>query len=104
MAALTGTVFTDTGAKVLGEITTILYAGVSDGYWMVEELSDGTANPDSVWKWVSGVPVGKVGAIIFIAIILTIMYLLSLFFCSMANKLLAKLASYVVQGSSLGHR
>ena len=97
VSALAGSVFTILAPKILGEITTILYAGVSDGYWMVEELSDGTANPDSVWKWVSGVPVGKVGAIIFIAIILTIMYLLSLFFCSMANKLLAKLASYVVR-------
>ena len=97
LTALAGTLFTIIAPKVLGEITTILYAGVSDGLWTVQELSDGTTNPESVWKWVSGVPVGKVGAIFFIAAVLVIMYVLSLVFCSFANKMLAKLASYVVR-------
>ena len=53
-AALIGTTFTILAPKLLGGITTILYAGVSDGRWTVQKLSDGTADPDSVWKWVSG--------------------------------------------------
>ena len=97
VTALIGTIFTIIAPKIIGEITTILYAGVEDGLWGVQELSDGTVNSDSVWKWVSGVPIGKIQAIVFIAIVLVIMYLLSLFFCSIANKLLAKLASLVVR-------
>ena len=97
VTALIGTIFTIIAPKIIGEITTILYAGVEDGLWGVQELSDGTVNSDSVWKWVSGVPIGKIQAIVFIAIVLVIMYLLSLLFCSIANKLLAKLASLVVR-------
>ncbi len=96
-AALIGTTFTILAPKLLGGITTILYAGVSDGRWTVQKLSDGTADPDSVWKWVSGVPVGKIGTIVFIMIVLTVMYGLSLLFLSIANKLLAMLASSVVK-------
>ena len=97
VTALIGTIFTIIAPKIIGEITTILYAGVEDGLWGVQELSDGTVNSDSVWKWVSGVPIGKIQAIVFIAIVLVIMYLLSLLFCSIANKLLAKLAALVVR-------
>ena len=97
VSALAGSVFTILAPKILGEITTILYAGVSDGRWTVQKLSDGTADPDSVWKWVSGVPVGKIGTIVFIMIVLTVMYGLSLLFLSIANKLLAMLASSVVK-------
>ena len=97
VTCLIGTLFTIIAPKIIGQITTILYAGVEDGLWTVQELADGTTDPDSVWKWVSGVPIGKIQAIIFIAIVLVIMYLLSLLFCSIANKLLAMLASYVVR-------
>ena len=97
VTAVIGTVFTVIAPKILGEITTILFAGAKDGLWMVQELSDGTTDPDSVWAWVSGVPIGKIQAMVFIAVVLVIMYILSLVFCSIANKGLSRLASLVVR-------
>ena len=102
LAALAGTVFTILAPKVLGKITTILYAGAKDGLWTVQELSDGTTDAGSVWAWVSGAPVGKVRAIVYIAILLTVMYILSLFLCSIANKMFSRLASCVVKDLRAG--
>ena len=95
--ALIGTIFTILAPKILGEITTILYAGVKDHMWMTQTLADGTVDPDSVWKWVGDRPIGKLMAIVFIVNVLTAMYVLSLVFCSIANKKMAKLASLVVR-------
>ena len=95
--ALIGTVLTTIAPTILGEITTILYAGVSDHYWVAEKLADGTVNADSVWVWVAGQPIGKIQAIVFIANLLTIMYLLSMIFCNIANKMLSKVAANVIR-------
>ena len=97
ITALIGTTFTIVAPRILGDITTILYAGVSDKYWMVEKAADGTVNPDSVWVWVGGMPVGKIRTIAFIVVVLIIMYVLSLIFCSIANRVMAGIASAVVK-------
>ena len=97
LLALIGTVLTTVAPTILGEITTILYAGVSDHFWVTERLADGTINADSVWVWVAGQPVGKIQAIVFIANLLTIMYLLAMIFCNLANKMLSKVAANVIR-------
>ena len=97
LTALIGTSFTILAPKVLGKITTILYAGVKDGKWGLETLEDGSVNSNSIWTWLAGHPVGKIQAIAFIVILLVVMYGLSLLFCSIANKLLAKIAANVVR-------
>ena len=97
LLALIGTVLTTVAPTILGEITTILYAGVSDHFWVTEKLADGTINADSVWVWVAGQPVGKIQAIVFIANLLTIMYLLAMIFCNLANKMLSKVAANVIR-------
>ncbi len=99
--ALIGTVFTVIGPKLLGEITTILFAGITDQKWFVETYSDGTVNPDSVWIWIggegTGTAFGKVNVIVGIVVILTVIYILSFVFCSISNKSLARVASNVVR-------
>ena len=95
--ALIGTSCTVVAPKLIGNITTILYAGVKDKYWAVEKLTDGTTNADSVWVWVGEQPIGKIQAIVFFVVIVALIYVLSLAFCSVANKTLAKIASFVVR-------
>ncbi len=97
ISILFGTTFTILAPKLLGDITTILYNGVADGYWFVEALPDGTINPESVFVWAGSFAVGKIKAILFVAAVLIAMYILSLSFCSIANKLLAGVAAGVVK-------
>ena len=97
VTGLIGTIFTILAPKVLGQITTILFAGVADGVWTAQKLSDGAVDPESVWFWIGDKGLGKVESIIMVTIILVIMYILSLLFCSIANKKLAKLSAYAVK-------
>ena len=97
LTCLIGTACTVVAPKILGEITTILYNGISDGLWTVQKASDGSTNASSVCFTFMGHKVGKIEAIIFIAVILVILYVLSLVFCAIANKGFAKIASYVVR-------
>lgn len=96
IVCIIGTLFTVAAPVVTGEITTILYAGVTDGYWFVEYASDGSVIEESVYLWAGSVAVGKVQVAIVTAVIVAILYALSLAFCSFANKGLARVAAMVV--------
>ena len=92
IATFFGTVFTVLAPRLLGDITTILYAGVIDKLWFVEE-----GNEASVWVQGPFMPVGKVQGIVWLVLALTALYVLSLMFCSMANRMLSRIASYMVR-------
>ncbi len=97
LMALIGTIFTIVAPKLLGNITTILYAGVSDHTWRLVKLPDGSIDPASVWSYFAGRPMGKVPSICITAIGLVIMFILSLIFCSIANRILSELVSLAVK-------
>ena len=101
VTVLIGTVCSVFAPKVLGEISTILYAGVEDQRWVVEYLEDGTPDVSTVWFWVGGQenaqPVGKVGSIVWIAIFLVILYLIFFAFCFTANMTLANISANMVR-------
>ena len=96
VVCIIGTLFTVAAPVVMGEITTILYAGVSDGYWFVEYAADGSVIEESVYLWAGSVAVGKVPAALVTAAIVAILYALSMAFCSFANKGLARVTAMVV--------
>ena len=50
VTCLIGTLFTIIAPKIIGQITTILYAGVEDGLWTVQELADGTGELRDKYK------------------------------------------------------
>ena len=94
-----GTVLTVLAPLVLGEITTILYSGVVDGYWFVDYAADGSVIEESVYLWAGGdggVAVGKIPAAIVTSVIVAILYGLSMVFCSIANKGLSRIAALIV--------
>ena len=97
LAAFAGTVFTVIAPRLLGDVTTVLYAGITDHVWYVEKLADGTVNPASVWVQGPFMPVGKVQAVIWLIAALTVMYVLSFLFNSSANRMMARIASCVVK-------
>ena len=97
LAAFFGTVFTVIAPRLLGDITTVLYAGVVDHRWFVEELADGSVDPASVWVQSPFIPVGKVQAMIWLAVVVTVMYVLSFIFNSLANRLMARISSGMVK-------
>ena len=97
LSASAGTLFTVIAPRLLGDVTTVLYAGITDHVWVVEQLADGTVNPASVWVQGPFMPVGKVQAIIWLIAVLTVMYVLSFLFNSMANRMMARIASCVVR-------
>ncbi len=101
ITVLIGTLCSVFAPKVLGEISTILYAGVSDQTWVVEYLEDGSPDPSTVWVWVggeeSGQPVGKVGSIVWIISFLIILYLLFFALCFIANMTLASISANMVR-------
>ena len=96
-AAFIGTVFTVLAPRLLGDITTVLFAGIGDGLWFVEKLPDGTVDPASVWVHGPFTDIGKVQAIIWLVVVLTVMYVLSLLFNQAANRMIARIASYMVR-------
>ena len=97
IAAFVGTLFTVIAPRLLGDITTVLYAGISDGKWYVETLSDGTVDPSTVWVHGPFMDIGKVQAIIWLVGVLIVMYVLSFLFNQMANRMIARVASYMVR-------
>ena len=64
VAAFIGTLFTVIAPRLLGDVTTVLYAGITDHVWFIENLPDGTVNPASVWVQGPFMPIGKVQAVI----------------------------------------
>jgi ATP-binding cassette subfamily B protein len=97
IATFLGTAFTVFAPRLLGDVTTILYDGIIDHLWFVEELPDGTINPDSVYVQGPFIPVGKAHAIMWIIIVLLVMYALSFLFSTTANRLMARIASCVIK-------
>ena len=97
VAALIGTLFTVIAPRLLGDVTTVLYAGITDHVWFIENLPDGTVNPASVWVQGPFMAIGKVQAVIWLVIALIVMYVLSFLFNSMANRMMARVASCVVK-------
>ena len=97
LTALIGTAVTVLAPKILGNITTILYAGVSDRAWTVGKLEDGTVDPETIWTWFAGRPLGKIESVILTSFVLIALYVLAFVFCSIANKLLAKISSLIVR-------
>lgn len=92
IAAFIGTAFNVAAPKLLGDITTILYAGVKDGLWVVEE-----GNADSVYFHGPFMDVGKVHVIVWLLIVITALYVLSFLFCSMSNRMMARIATNMVK-------
>ena len=91
-AALVGTALSIAAPIILGEITTILYAGVKDGLWFYD-----VSKPASVWATtLKGYPLGKVGAIVGIVHLLVVIYAASWGFSMLANRLLSRIASKVI--------
>jgi ATP-binding cassette subfamily B protein len=97
ITAIIGTVFTVLAPLILGVITTILFAGIADGQWLVTYAADGSANPESVWAWALGQPVGKIGSIVWIVNTLVVIYLLAWVFSMVSNGTLAKVSALVVK-------
>ena len=97
VAAFIGTLFTVIAPRLLGDVTTVLYAGITDHVWFIENLPDGTVNPASVWVQGPFMAIGKVQAVIWLVIALIVMYVLSFLFNSMANRMMARVASCVVK-------
>ena len=97
--AFVGTVLSILAPKFLGDITTILYAGMEDGLWTVRELSDGSVDPASVWAYTfrNHLPLGKMSAAVSISVLVTALYVLSFVFCGIANRKLAQVASNMVK-------
>lgn len=99
LTAFLGTLLTILAPQLLGNITTILTAGIRDQAWTVRELADGSPAPSTVWAWSfwHHVPVGKLTSIVGHVLLLTAMCALSFAFCAVANRLLARVASNMVK-------
>lgn len=94
--AVIGTLLTVVAPMLLGDITSILFAGVSDGHWFVETAADGTVKAETVRVWIGSIALGKVQTAVVAALFAAVLYLLSTFFCGAANNRLATVASRVV--------
>ena len=88
ICAIISTAFTVLAPSILGDISTILYEGVSDGLWFLE---------DGVYTTIASIPLGKIETITFIVILLCVLYLIAWLFAMIANKLFASIASKVVR-------
>lgn len=97
VASFFGTTFTVIAPKLLGDITTILFAGMEDHVWFLKELSDGTVDPASVWIQGPMMAIGKAYSIALIVVVLIVMYVLSFLFNTTANRLMARIAAYVIK-------
>ena len=96
LATFIGTLFTVIAPRLLGDITTVLFAGVTDGKWFVEE-KNGVVDASTVWVQSPFLPIGKIQAIIWLVVVLTVMYFLSYIFCSASNRTMARIASNMVK-------
>ena len=91
--ALLGTALTLAAPLILGDITTILYAGIQDGIWFYDE-----SNVASIWVMtLKGLPLGKVGSIVGIVHALVVIYVVSYVFSMVANRMLADVAAKVIR-------
>ena len=95
LGAFFGTVLLVLAPRLLGDITTVLFAGVVDQKWFVEEVN-GVVDASTVWVQSPFMPVGKIQAIIWLVVVLVIMYFLAFIFCSNSNRTMAKISSYMV--------
>ena len=84
---LFSTCFTVLAPSILGNISTILYAGILDHKWL---LSDG------VYFAAGGMEFGKVGCIVLTMLLLAVIYIIAWIFAMLANNIFARLASRVV--------
>ena len=96
LGAFLGTLFTVVAPRLLGDVTTILFAGVTDQKWFVEEVN-GVVDESTVWVHSPFLPIGKIQAIIWLIVVLVVMYFLSYIFCSNANRSMARISSHVVR-------
>ena len=94
---ITGTLLTVITPRLLGDITTVLYAGIKDHIWFVHNSDSGAPDPASVWVWGPRGAIGKVHAIVWLILVLTAIYLLALLFNNIANRLMARIASLIVK-------
>ncbi|MBQ7506897.1 MAG: ABC transporter ATP-binding protein [Lachnospiraceae bacterium] len=92
VTALLGTVLLIAAPRVMGEITTILFAGFKDKLWLYD-----AAKPESAWITIANYPLGKVTTIVLILIILVLIYLFSWIFNMIANSLLATVSAGMVE-------
>ncbi|MBQ6441737.1 MAG: ABC transporter ATP-binding protein [Lachnospiraceae bacterium] len=92
VTALLGTVLLIAAPRVMGEITTILFAGFKDKLWLYD-----AAKPESAWITIANYPLGKVTTIVLILIILILIYLFSWIFNMIANSLLATVSAGMVE-------
>ena len=97
VSILFATVFNVIAPRLLGDVTTVLYAGIVDHIWFVRMLPEGGADPASVWVHGPFMEIGKVQAIIWLIVVLVVMYVLALMFNALSNKLMAGVASGVVK-------
>ncbi len=92
ITALFGTVLLILAPRIMGEITTILFAGVKDKLWLID-----ASKPESTWVTIANYPMGKVTSIVLILIILLLVYLFAWIFNMIANALLATVSAGMVE-------
>ena len=71
VATFLGTIFTVIAPKLLGDVTTVLYADIVNRKWFLEDLPNGTVYPATVWVQGPFMPIGKAHAIMWLVIIRT---------------------------------
>ena len=81
------TLFTVIAPSILGQISTILYAGISDHKWV---------KGDEIYSKVGSYELGKLGTIVHILIVLVFIYVVAWIFAMIANNLFSRIASRVV--------
>ena len=92
LGVILGTGFTVIAPTLLGNITTTLSYGVSDGIWIT---TDGVSAEYACY--VLGNEVSKVEYIVFIVIVLTVLYIASLLFCGFANNSFARVTALIIK-------
>ena len=92
ITALFGTVLLILAPRIMGEITTILFAGVKDKLWLID-----ASKPESTWVTIANYPMGKVTSIVLILLILLLVYLFAWIFNMIANSLLATVSAGMVE-------
>ena len=97
IASIFGTGFTVIAPRLLGDITTTLAAGVKDGIWSLQYLSNGSVDPNSIYITIMGQPFSKVHNIIALIVLITILYLTSFLFCGFANNSFARITALIIK-------
>lgn len=92
IASIFGTGFTVIAPRLLGDITTTLTWGLSDGIWFTTK---GVASSNICY--VLGNEVSKIEYIVHLVLLITILYILSLLFCGFANNSFARITANIVE-------